>query len=262
MRTTTTPSRLIRVLIAVCASLVLVSSLASPALGENREGNVTPPKAYYLSLGDSMGFGLQFDRLFEMLDAGTYTPDAFNTGYTDVLTARMRRLRPNQQTVNLTCPGESTTTMINGGCEYSLPEPDGPGLALHTDYEGSQLDAAVSFLRSHRRQVNPITISIGGIDAGDTFADRCNFDAACIERSGLRSRLDRGLDRILGTLASRSRHRDHPRRLLQPVRDQQPGYRPFVAPSLHSGGKGCGATPTVCASPTSPRSSTPTTCAG
>ena len=51
-----------------------------------------------------------------MLDAGTYTPDAFNTGYTDVLAARMQPLRPDQQTVNLSCPGESTHTMIRGGC--------------------------------------------------------------------------------------------------------------------------------------------------
>ena len=61
-----------------------------------------------------MGFGLQFDRLFAMLDAGTYTPDAFNTGYTDVFAARMQRHRPDQQTVNMSCPGESTDTMING----------------------------------------------------------------------------------------------------------------------------------------------------
>jgi lysophospholipase L1-like esterase len=147
-----------------------------------------------------MAFGLQFDRLFEMLDAGTYTPDAFDTGYTDVLATRMRQLRRDQQTANLSCPGESTDTMIKGGCEYTVPEPDGPGLALHTDYEGAQLDAAVSFLRAHRRQVSPITVSIGGIDAGTTIADTCNFDVTCVERSGLRDRLARGLDRILRML--------------------------------------------------------------
>ena len=200
MHTTKTSFRLIRVAFAACASLVLVSGLASPALGDSGERNVVAPRAYYLSVGDSMGFGLQFDRLFEMLDAGTYTPDAFDTGYTDVLAARMRRLRPDQQVVNLSCPGESTETMIKGGCEFKLPEPEGPGLALHVDYDSSQLDAAVSFLRSHRRHVSPITVTIGGIDAGSTFADTCNFDATCIERSGLRDRLERRLDRILGTL--------------------------------------------------------------
>ena len=183
--------------------LILFSGLASPALGDDgdhRRTDFARPKAFYLSLGDSMGFGLQFDRLFEMLDAGTYTPDAFNTGYTDVLAARMHRLRPDQQTVNMSCPGESTDTMINGGCFFTSPDPEGPGLTLHTSYAGSQLDAAVSFLGSHRHQVSPVTVSIGGIDAADVIADTCNFDAACIKRSGLRDRLDRGLDRILGAL--------------------------------------------------------------
>jgi lysophospholipase L1-like esterase len=135
-----------------------------------------------------------------MLDAGTYTPDAFNTGYTDVLAARMHQLRPDQQTVNLSCPGESTDTMINGVCSFTLPEPDGPGLTLHTSYAGPQLDAAVSFLQSHPHQVNPITVSIGGIDAADIIAETCNFDAACIKRSGLRDSVGRGLDRILGAI--------------------------------------------------------------
>jgi hypothetical protein len=201
MQTTKTSPRLIRVAVAACLALTLLAALASPALGDDGEAKLAPPKAYYLSLGDSQAFGLQFDRLFEMLDAGTYTPDAFNTGYTDVLAARMHQLRPDQQTVNLSCPGESTDTMINGVCSFTLPEPDGPGLTLHTSYAGPQLDAAVSFLRSHLHQVNPITVSIGGIDAADIIAETCNFDAACIKRSGLRDSFGRGLDRILGASA-------------------------------------------------------------
>ena len=182
------------------SSLTILSALASPAFSDDGERNFGPPKAFYLSVGDSMGFGLQFDRLFRMLDDGTYTPDAFDTGYTDVLATRMRRLRPDQQVVNMSCPGESTDTMINGGCFFTSPAPEGPGLTLHTSYAGPQLEAAVSFLRSHRHRVSPVTVSIGGIDAGDIIADRCNFDAACVQRSGLRQILGRGLDRILGAL--------------------------------------------------------------
>ena len=201
MRTTKTRPRLIRVALAACVSLLtLLSVLASPALGDDGEEDRARPNAFYLSLGDSMGFGLQFDRLFAMLDAGTYTPDAFNTGYTDVFAARMQRHRPDQQTVNMSCPGESTDTMINGGCFFTLPEPEGAGLTLHTSYSGSQLDAAVSFLRSHRHRVGPVTVSIGGIDAADVIAETCNFDTACISRSGLRDSLGRGLDRILGAI--------------------------------------------------------------
>src|SRR4051812_13418544 len=101
METTRTVFRLIRLVTAACLSLLVLPAMASPAAGDSGQGHVVPPKAYYLSLGDSMAFGLQFDRLFEMLDAGTYAPEAFDTGYTDELAARMKQLRSDQQTVNL-----------------------------------------------------------------------------------------------------------------------------------------------------------------
>lgn len=148
-----------------------------------------------------------------MLDAGTYTPDAFDTGYTDAFAARMASLRPDQQTVNLSCPGETTDTMISGGCFFTSPEPEGPGLTLHTSYDGAQLDAAVSFLDAHRDQVNPITVSIGGIDAATVIAEMCEFDAGCIAR--------------------RAPRRDHPRRLLQPVHRGGAWHRRTVARLLH-----------------------------
>ncbi len=187
---------------AACAALVmLLSAFVSPARGDDRiVRGAPPPEAFYLSLGDSNAFGLQFDRLFELLDAGSYTPEAFNSGYTDVFAARMELLRPDQQTVNLSCPGESADTMIGGGCFFTSPEPDGPGLTLHTSYDGAQLDAALSFLHAHPDQVNPITVSIGGIDVINVIADTCNFDAACVARSGIRRKLGRKLDHILQAL--------------------------------------------------------------
>ena len=90
---------------AACASLLTLAAMASPAGATGRPPKVVPPKAYYLSVGDSMAFGLQFDKLDRLLEAGTYSPDAFDTGYTDVLGARMRQLRPGQQTANFSCPG-------------------------------------------------------------------------------------------------------------------------------------------------------------
>lgn len=199
MRTTSTwlfITRFIRVATVACVALAVLPSATPSASAAKRGG----PEAFYLSLGDSMAFGLQFDRLFEMLDSGTYTPDAFDTGYSDAMTAQMQSLRPGQEVVNLSCPGESTHTMINGRCSFTLPEPDGPALALHTSYEGSQLDAAVSFLRSHAGAVSPITVSVGGVDAAEVIAGQCGFDGACIAESGLRDGLGAGLDRILGDL--------------------------------------------------------------
>jgi lysophospholipase L1-like esterase len=58
--------------------------------------------------------------------------------------------QPRMRTVKLGYPGESTTTMIEGG----------PGTYPH----GSQLDKAVAFLRAHRGDVAFVTIDVGPND--------------------------------------------------------------------------------------------------
>lgn len=195
--------RRIRVVaIFVAASLVVLlagPTAASATAWRSNNGDGDRPGKYYLSLGDSMAFGFQEERFVAMLESGNYSADGFDTGYTEVLASRMRRLRPTQQTVNLSCPGESTRSMIKGGCEFTQPDPDGFAFTLHTDYDGSQLDAAAAFLRAHRRQIGPVTVAIGGNDAVQAITE-CEFDAACVDKSGLRERLGRNLDRILGAI--------------------------------------------------------------
>jgi lysophospholipase L1-like esterase len=110
-----------------------------------------PPQSYYLALGDSITFGIQPDR-------GT-RPSTFDTGYVDVFAARLRKLSPKLQVVNYGCPGESTVTFTRGGCDW-LAE----GNKLHDAFRGSQLRAALSFLRAHRGQVSPITVALWGND--------------------------------------------------------------------------------------------------
>jgi GDSL-like Lipase/Acylhydrolase family len=154
------------------------------------------PRHYYLSLGDSFGFGLQGTRFIEMLDAGTYTPDAFNTGYTDDLAAMIRaRLRPDLQVVNYSCPASGTGEMLRAdGCFFQQF-----GLALHDEFTGSQLDAATAFLRAHPGQVSPITISIGTADMSTAIED-CNAAPVCVARSGVFRTLRENLTVILGGL--------------------------------------------------------------
>jgi lysophospholipase L1-like esterase len=106
----------------------------------------------------------------------------------------MRRIRPHQQVENLSCPAETTDTMIDGGCGFTT----GFGLALHVDYAGSQLDAAVAFLGAHRGQVTPITLSIGVADLLN--ADDRNLDPACLARHHVLAHIHRNLDRILTAL--------------------------------------------------------------
>jgi lysophospholipase L1-like esterase len=154
------------------------------------------PRHYYLSLGDSFGFGLQGTRFEEMYDAGTYTPDAFNTGYTDDLAAMIRaRLRPDLQVVNYSCPASGTGEMLRAdGCFFQQI-----GLALHDEFSGAQLDAATAFLRAHPGQVSPITISIGTADMLSAIED-CHAAPVCVARSGVFRTLRQNLTVILGRL--------------------------------------------------------------
>jgi lysophospholipase L1-like esterase len=177
--------------LALAVGLLAVSTSGASGSG----GKFNPPKGYYLSLGDSMGFGLQFDKFIDLLNAGTYTPDAFNTGYTDDFATQMRQIRPNQQVVNLSCPAETTDSMINGPCPFI-----DFGFAIHTNYTGSQLDAAIALLKAHPGQVSPITIGIGANDALGVLGDQCNLDPTCIAQSGFQQQLGQNLDHILGAL--------------------------------------------------------------
>jgi lysophospholipase L1-like esterase len=154
------------------------------------------PRHYYLSLGDSFGFGLQVTRWLAMLDAGTYTPDAFNTGYTDDLAAMIRaRLQPHLQVVNYSCPATATGDMLRAdGCFFQQI-----GLALHDEFTGSQLHAATAFLRAHPGQVSPITISIGTADMASAIED-CNAAPACVRHSSVFWTLRQNLTVILGRL--------------------------------------------------------------
>ena len=72
------------------------------------------------------------------------------TAIADQVYAALRPSHPTLKLVKLGCPGETTSTMINGGiCHY---------------HGGSQLKAAVAFLQAHRGRVLLVTIDIGAND--------------------------------------------------------------------------------------------------
>ncbi|HEV3478364.1 MAG TPA: SGNH/GDSL hydrolase family protein [Gaiellaceae bacterium] len=134
---------------AACALIVLASASAAgpPPVYQ-------PPQSYYLSLGDSMAYGFQPNKA----KRGA-RPSDFDTGYVDVFAARLRKLSPKIQVVNYGCPGESTVTFVRGGCPARAE-----GIKLHDAFRGAQLEAAVAFLRAHRGQVSPITLTLWGAD--------------------------------------------------------------------------------------------------
>ena len=188
---------------------VLIAGLAgAPTV---QAANFNPPKHYYLALGDSNAFGAQLGKFFQELSTGTYDPASFNTGYVDDFAARMRTIDPELETVNMSCPAESTSTFLGEGalpfksCPFRVLLPQ---LALHTNYSGSQESAALEFLREHPGQVSPITIDIGLGDAifpcaGPTFL----VDVACFHRTtpGALVSVAHNLPRILADLHKASR---------------------------------------------------------
>ena len=133
--------RLMLAIAAVAAVLTACSGSAAP----NGAYAKPAPSTYYLALGDSLAQGVQPDA------AGASVETRY--GYPDQLYAMLRPSHPTLELVKLGCPGETTTTMINGGiCRY-------PG--------GSQLKAADAFLRAHRGRVLLVTIDIGANDPED-----------------------------------------------------------------------------------------------
>jgi lysophospholipase L1-like esterase len=128
-------------------------------------------QSYYLALGDSFAYGFQPNK------PRTAPPSAFDTGYVDVFAAYLRKLSPKLQVVNYGCPGESTRTFVAGGCPAR-----GDVKALHNGYKGVQLDAALSFLRAHPRDVSPITLSLWGNDWLPVWLNTCHGDVACARK--------------------------------------------------------------------------------
>ncbi len=108
------------------------------------------PKQHYLALGDSLAFGFQPNKDF----SHGYVNDLFqiiqNEGTKDV--------------TNYGCPGETSTTLINGGiCSYGS--------------FSSQHAAAVAFLQANPGKVSPVTLDIGANDVlHDTDPRTCTVD--------------------------------------------------------------------------------------
>jgi lysophospholipase L1-like esterase len=124
--------------IAATAALTACSGQATPHDAPAK----APDPTYYLALGDSLAQGVQPNA------AGTSV--VTGSGYPDQVYAALRPRHLALKLIKLGCPGETTSTMIDGGiCRY-------PG--------GSQLKAAETFLHAHRGRLLLVTIDIGAND--------------------------------------------------------------------------------------------------
>jgi lysophospholipase L1-like esterase len=134
--------RIPRLPLAVVAVIGALTACSGPAPSSPHPQAIAVPATYYLALGDSLSQGVQPNAA----GVSVMTSD----GYPDQVYAALHPSRPGLKLVKLGCPGETTTSMINGGiCRYR---------------GGSQLAAAVAFLQAHRGRVLLVTLDIGAND--------------------------------------------------------------------------------------------------
>jgi lysophospholipase L1-like esterase len=134
--------RIMRLRIPLAVAAVVAVTGCSGSVPSHRAPASPAEPTYYLALGDSLSRGVQPDA------AGTSVETRY--GYPDQVYTALRLSHPTLRLVKLGCPGETTSTMINGGtCRYQ---------------GGSQLAAAVAFLHAHRGRVLLLTIDIGAND--------------------------------------------------------------------------------------------------
>ncbi|QKW23733.1 SGNH/GDSL hydrolase family protein [Kitasatospora sp. NA04385] len=136
--------------------------------------------AYYLALGDSLAAGYQ-----STPDGGHVVGRGYAQDLARTLGSRAARGHRPFEFTDLGCPGETTGTMADGGCPYP-----------HS-FTGSQLAAAVSYLKAHRKDEVLVTIDIGANDV-QRCASGGSLDLPCAV-NGI-EQVRTGLDRILGEL--------------------------------------------------------------
>ena len=139
------PVRITRLTLAIATMAILTGCSGPAPAPRHASPRPAPPATYYLALGDSLSQGVQPNAA----GVSVKTPD----GYADQVYAALRSGRPGLRLAKLGCPGETTTSMINGGiCRYRAR---------------SQLAAAVAFLQAHRGRVLLVTLDIGANDPED-----------------------------------------------------------------------------------------------
>lgn len=147
------------------------SRTPSPSATPSASG--TPSGGLYLALGDSLAAGYQ--------PGGTELRD---TAYPALAAKRLDAAGASLVVDNLSCSGETTTTMIEGGkCKEA---------------KGSQLEAAEAALAAAKGNVALVSIDIGGNDLLRCVKGSASIDTACVTTgvSTVKKNLPQILDRI------------------------------------------------------------------
>ncbi len=157
--------------------LLVVLIAAGAAVARAAPGpDLAGPRAIYLALGDSLAFGYQPN-----LD--------LSHGYADLLFPWLQPFG-TRQVVNLACPGETTATMLAGGCRAPF--------LRKTRYTGSQLEQAQAVIRANRGRVSPVTLTIGANDVLTDLGPGCTEHVAAF--TAHLDQMEANLDQIVRAL--------------------------------------------------------------
>ncbi|HVB22269.1 MAG TPA: SGNH/GDSL hydrolase family protein [Ktedonobacteraceae bacterium] len=161
-------------LLAFALLFVCVPSTFAATANMASHHSLVGPKKHYLALGDSLAFGFQ--------------PDLnFDSGYADDFFSNLKN-HGVKSLANMACPGETSVTFLNGKCPY-------PYLRKYP-YLGSQMNAAVEYIKDYPGQVSPVTLDIGANDVNrDINPNNCT-----INQQGFQSdlaKLDYNLTQII-----------------------------------------------------------------
>jgi lysophospholipase L1-like esterase len=179
--------------LTLCAALglALVSGPAfakKPAKKQPKAPKVTfttpvTPGSGYLALGDSVPFGYEEQ---QVVPAPNYADASSFIGYPEDLGADL-----HLTVANAACPGETSSSFINpsaqsNGCENA---PGGGAsyrtmFPLHVKYSGSQLNYAVSYLKTHKK-VRLVSLMIGANDLLVCQATTTDHCGSLVEQAGV-----------------------------------------------------------------------------
>ncbi|HET9109628.1 MAG TPA: hypothetical protein VFN78_02270, partial [Ktedonobacterales bacterium] len=108
-------------------------------------------KAFYLALGDSLAHGEQ-----------PYS-QPYDQGYAQQWFALLHQ-EGSRSLTDYGCPGVTSGGFIAQSGRHWTPSGTNLVLPAHNAYEGTQLAAAVAFIKAHRNKVSPVSLDIGAND--------------------------------------------------------------------------------------------------
>jgi lysophospholipase L1-like esterase len=144
----------------VIASMVLVLGASLSLIGSSAAGADTPVSAFYLAIGGSGSLGVQ-------PTAGYPKGQRTDDGYADYLVAAEAAEGVTLDLHQIGCSGETTNDMLHGDRCYAFPD--------------TQLNEAITFLKSHQDEDGLVTIDLGFNDLLPCFHHHSK-SSACVDK--------------------------------------------------------------------------------